>query len=81
MFASKVFGAGKAVIIFIRPCSGREHRVAELIQSGGDDYLMNETRRKSATGAVWRGICYMPSGIDTAEHTVAFAYPVIGDWG
>ena len=33
----------------LRPSSGQEHTVIELIQSGDDDYLMNESRRKPTT--------------------------------
>ena len=31
---------------------GREHTVVELIQSGADDYLMNESRKKPTTRAL-----------------------------
>ena len=67
----------------LRPSSGREH-----IQSGDDDYLMNETRRKPTTGRQsptlfdkWHGIFYMPSRIDEAAHTKAFDDPVAEHWG
>ena len=72
----------------LRPSSGREHTIAELIQSGDDDYLMNETRRKPTTGRQspslcdkWHGIFYMPSHIDEAGHTKAFDYAVAKHWG
>ena len=46
-----------------------------IIQSGDDDYLMNETRRKPATGRQppslfdkWHGIFYMLSHTVTAGH-------------
>ena len=49
---------------------------------------MNETRRKPTTGRQspslfdkWHGIFYMPSRTDTAGHTKAFDYPVMGHWG
>ena len=55
---------------------GENIRLYLLIQSGDDDYLMNETRRKPTTGRQppslfdkWHGIFYMPSRIDTAVHT------------
>ena len=72
----------------LRPSSGREHTIVQLIQSGDDDYLMNETRRKPTTGRQspslsdkWHGIFYMPSRIDEAGHTKAFEYPVAEHWG
>ena len=34
----------------LRPPSGREHKIVELIQSDDDDYSMNKTRRKPTTG-------------------------------
>ena len=34
----------------LRPFSVRDHTVVQYIQSGDDDYLMNETRRKVTTG-------------------------------
>ena len=50
-----------------------------LIQSGDDDYLMNETIRKPTTGTrcptlfdKWHGIFHMPSRTDTTGHTKAF---------
>ena len=53
-----------------------------IFQSGDDDYLMNEIRRKLTTGrqspplfAKWHGIFYMPSRIDKA-----FDYPVAEHW-
>ena len=59
-----------------------------LIQSGDDDYLMNETRRKPTTERQspslfnkWHRIVYMPSRTDTAGHTKAFDYPVAEHWG
>ena len=62
-----------------------------IIQSGHDDYLMNETRRKPTTGRQspslfnkWHGTFYMPSCIDTVVHTKAFDYPlnpVAEHWG
>ena len=72
-----------------RSSLGREHRVVQLIQSGGDDdYCMNETGRKPTTGTrcptvfyKWHGIFYMPSRTDTAGHTKAFIYPVMDHWG
>ena len=58
------------------------------IQSGDDDYLMNDTRRKPTTGRQspslfdkCHGIFYMPSRIDTAVHTKTFDYPVAEHWG
>ena len=67
--------------------SGSTDLIYQLIQSGDDDYLMNETRRPT-TGMQspslfdkWHGIFYMPSGIDTAGHTKAFDYPVAEHWG
>ena len=52
----------------LRPSSGREHTIVQLIQSSDDDYLMNETRRKPTTGRQspslfdkWHGIFYMTS--------------------
>ena len=67
----------------MRPSSGREHT---LIQSGDDDYWMNETRRKPTTGRQspslfdkWHGILYMPSRTENiAGHTQAFDY--MGHW-
>ena len=59
-----------------------------IIQSGDDDYLMNETRRKPTTGRQspslfdkWHGIFYMRSRIDEAGHTKAFDFPVAEHWG
>ena len=67
----------------LRPSSGREHTIVYLIQSGDDDYLINETRRKPTTGRQspslcdkWHGIFHMPSRIDEAGHTKAFDYTV-----
>ena len=58
----------------LRPSSGREHTIVLLIQSGDDDYLMNETRRKPTTRRQspslcdkWHGIFYMPSRIDDQQ--------------
>ena len=34
---------------YLRPSSVLEHTVVLFVQSGNDDYLMNETRRKPAT--------------------------------
>ena len=34
----------------LRPSSGREHTIVQLIQSGDDDYSMNETRRNPTSG-------------------------------
>ena len=72
----------------LKPSSGREHTIVELIQSGDDDYLMNEIRRKPTTRRQspslcdkWHGIFYMPSRIDEAGHTKAFDYPVAEHWG
>ena len=72
----------------LRPSSGQEHTIVQLIQSGDDDYLMNETRRKPTTGRQsrslcdkWHGIFYIPSRIDEAGHTKAFGYPVAEHWG
>ena len=72
----------------IRPSSGREHTIDELIKSCDNDSSMNETRRKPTTGRQspslcdkWHGIFYMPSRIDTAVHTKAFDYPVAEHWG
>ena len=66
-----------------RPSTGIEHRIAQLIQSGDDDYSMNETRRTPTTGRQspslfykWHGILYMSSRTGTAGHTRAFDYPV-----
>ena len=54
----------------LRPSSGREHTVVLLIQSGADDYWMNETGKKPTTGTrcptlfdTWHGIFHMPSRI------------------
>ena len=66
----------------LRPSSGRQHTVVYLIQSGDDDYLMNETRMEPTTGTrypslfdKWHRIfLYMPSRIDTAVHTKVFIY-------
>ena len=51
-------------------------------------YLMNETRRKPTTGRQspslfdkWHVIFYISSRTDTAGHTKAFDYPVVGQWG
>ena len=59
-----------------------------FIQSGNIDYLINETRRKPATATRYptlfdkgHGIFYMPSRTDTAGHTKAFDYPVMGHGG
>ena len=72
----------------IRSSSGREHTIVNLIQSGDDDYLMNEIRRKLTTERQslslfdkWHGIFYMPSRIDKAGHTKALDYPVVEHWG
>ena len=72
----------------LRPSSRREHTIVELIQSGDDDYLMNESRRKPTTGRQspslfnkWHRIFYMPSRVDEAGHTKAFDYPVAAHWG
>ena len=73
----------------LRPSSGREHTIVELIQSGDDDdYSINETRRKSTTGRQspslcdkWHRIFYMPSRTGTAGHTKAFDNPVAEHWG
>ena len=72
----------------LRPSSGREHTIVQLIQSGDDDYLMNETRRKLTTKRQspslfdkWHQIFYMPGRTDTAGHTKAFDCPVMGHWG
>ena len=62
-----------------------ENGVIGLIESGGDEYLMNKSRRNPTIGARcptlignWHGIFYMPSHIDEAGHTStkAFDYPV-----
>ena len=72
----------------LRPSSGREHTIVKPIQSGDDDYLMNETRRKPTTGRQspclfdkWYGILYMPSRIDGAGPTKTFDCPVAEHWG
>ena len=50
----------------LKPSSGREHTIVYLIQSGDDDYLMNETRRKPTAGRQspsrsdkWHGIFHI----------------------
>ena len=60
----------------LRPSLGREHTIVYLIQSGDDDYSMEETRRKPTTGRQslslfdkGHGIFYMPSRTGTAGHT------------
>ena len=61
-------GGGFTPSRHLRPSSGREYiQSYTLIQSGDDDYLMNETRRKPTTGRQspslfdkWHGIFYMP---------------------
>ena len=57
-----------ALSAYNRPSLGREHTVIALIQSGDDDYLMNETRRKPTTATrcptlfdKWHGIFYAQS--------------------
>ena len=52
----------------ISPSLGREHTFFFSLLQSGDDYLMNETRRKPTTGRrcptlfdKWPGIFYMPS--------------------
>ena len=59
----------------LRPSSGREDTVI-TIQSGGDDYSMNETGRKPTTGTRYltlqQGNFYMPSHTDTAGNTKVF---------
>ena len=62
----------------LRPSSGWEHTVIYLtgIQSGDNDYLMDETRRKPTTGTQCPG-----TGTDTTGHTKAFDYPVMDHWG
>ena len=59
-----------------------------LRPDGGDDCLMNKTRRTPTTRTrcptlfdKWRGVFYMPSCTDTAGHTRAFDYPVVDHWG
>ena len=58
------------------------------IQSGDDDYLMNETRRKPTTGTrcptlliSGTGSFIMSSRTDTAGHTKTFIYPVMDHGG
>ena len=77
------FSGGFTPCRHLRPSSGRERRVLQLIQSSDVDDLMNETRRKPTTRArcptlsdKWHGIFYMPSHTDTAGHTKAFIYTV-----
>ena len=67
----------------LRPSSGREHTLV-LIQSGDDDYLINETMRKPTTGTrcptlfgKWHRTFYMPSHTDTVGHTKAFIESVM----
>ena len=81
-------GGGLTPCRHLRPSSGREHTIVQLIQSGDDDYLMNETRRKPTTRRQppslfdkWHGIFYMPSRIDEAWHNKAFDYQVAEHWG
>ena len=58
-------------------------RTYSRIQSGDDDYEINETGRKPTTGtrcptrfAKLHGIFYMPSRTDTTEHTKAFDFEI-----
>ena len=68
----------------LRPSSGREHTIVQLIQSGDDDYSMNETRKQTTIGRQspslfdkWHGIFYMPSRTGTAGHTSVVFHGVI----
>ena len=57
--------------------------IHNFFQSGDDDYLMIEPRRKPTTGTrcltvfnKWHRFLYTPSRTDTAGHTKVFDYPV-----
>ena len=68
----------------LRPSLGRKHTFKELIQSGDDDYMMNDTIGRnlplghddvllfsiSGTGS------FISGRTDTAGHTETFDYPV-----
>ena len=66
----------------LRPSSGGEHTIIKLIQSGDDDYLMNDELGGNLTlghypTLKWYAIFYIPSRTNTAGHSKAFEYPVM----
>ena len=59
----------------LRPSSGGEHTVIQLIHSGDDDYLMNETRWKPTTET--RCPTLFDKCTDMAGYTKTFDYLVM----